>query len=144
MQNKNNDWDNLTPEQVDEIEQKLAKNKARFEFEAQYAQQQAMPQQKPNILNSMFGQQPVTPKPNTVNIMGSIPKKAAAVEVLRHLNISLKVSIGSMVGIFVVLLAGVFGNMPVYVAAGAFVVGMGVYVASLKKEIVRLKSEYSI
>lgn len=137
-----NEWDNLTAEQIVEIEKRVANSKAKLQ-----AQQPQAPQ---NLLGNLLQPQPqaklgVAPQaPQPAKIMGEIPKKIAAMEIIKHLNNSIKATAGFMIGMFATLLAAVFGKTPMYLVAAVFLVAAGVFLAFNKKEMVRLQTEYKI
>lgn len=144
-----NEWDNLTAEQIADIEAKLALSKAKLQPQQVQPQQQPLPQVKPTLISKLFPQQqvglgtaPVAPQES--KILGNIPKKIAAMEIVKHLNKSVMATAGFMIGMFATLLAGVFGKTPMYLSAGIFIIAAGVFLAYNKKEMERLKFEYKI
>lgn len=112
----------------------------------QQIQQPAQPQQTHNLPKfNLFGsanQPKSTPVVNKFS--SSIPKKTCAVEVVKHLNSVRILGIGSIVGIFFILLASTFGRGIGYAVALIIVIGAGVMTGFSTKELKRIKTEYGL
>lgn len=84
------------------------------------------------------------PKESNTDIYATIPKKTAALEVMRILTTSSYLGIGAIIGAFLILLAGTFNTFASYGVAILIIVPAAINVQKAKTEINRLKKEYNI
>lgn len=115
-------------------------------------QQKAYQQQSPIIQpqpayqqqQQQIPQPPLPPDLQDKFTSGMVHKKVAALEVLRHLKLARIVGVGSIVGVFILMLLELFGKWPMYVGGFIFIVPAAIYTASVTKEINRLMAEYNL
>lgn len=95
--------------------------------------------------NKVMSSIPV-PKPSTTesSVYANIPKKTAALEVIKHLSLAKNVGIGYIISVFLILLAATFHNFAAYGVAVLVIIPAALYIQRTNAELKRLKLEYNL
>jgi hypothetical protein len=117
-------------QQIEELEEQIARRKAEELAKVAPAPQPTQTlNAAPNPSNSMYD---------------NIPKKTAALEVIRVLKMGKIVGVGTIIGAFLILLAATFNTIMSYGVAMLLIVPAAVFIQRTNTELVRLKKEYSL
>jgi hypothetical protein len=122
---------------IEELEKELARQKAEEVAKVNIPATPATPLKPAPV--------PLQNQPHAKeSIYSNIPKKTAALEVIKQLNYITYMGIGGIVGTFAVLFAGTFNVFASYGIAMLVIIPAAVFVQKSKAEVARLKKEYGV